>query len=176
MAPRDSSAFIQGTAQEGRAWARLGAQAETQDALARVERLVSPLPMPDEPEHHYKYDPAKAESYLATTLSWVGDPAAEEIIRDVVVRLEAGTDGGPPRPRRAALARLDLSVALVAAHKADEAAYITLDAVQSGLLVPTNFWRVTEVVDGIEEQGAPQAAEVRSAFQDIYSRGHRPLP
>ncbi|HEY6311802.1 MAG TPA: hypothetical protein VIY52_13495 [Streptosporangiaceae bacterium] len=47
IAPRDGSAFIQATVQEGRAWARLGAAAETRTALARVEKLVSPLPIPD---------------------------------------------------------------------------------------------------------------------------------
>src|SRR6266568_4743621 len=45
-APRGSSVLIQATAQEGRAWARLGAARETYDALARVEALVSPLPCP----------------------------------------------------------------------------------------------------------------------------------
>jgi len=69
VAPREGSAFIQATAQEGRAWARLGAAAETRAALARVEKLVSPLPMPDRPEHHYRYDPAKSQAYTATTLS-----------------------------------------------------------------------------------------------------------
>jgi tetratricopeptide (TPR) repeat protein len=76
-APRGGSAVIQATAQEGRAWARLGAAPETRDALARTEALVSPLPMPDQPEHHYRYDPAKSDAYMATTLSWLGDPAAE---------------------------------------------------------------------------------------------------
>lgn len=49
-APRGSSAHIQATAQEGRAWARMGAAAETRDALRRTARLVSPLAAPDRPE------------------------------------------------------------------------------------------------------------------------------
>jgi hypothetical protein len=57
--------------------------------------------MPDRPEHHYRYDPAKAEAYTATTLAWVGDPAAERFARHVLARLESPTDG-PPRYRRAA--------------------------------------------------------------------------
>ncbi len=48
-APRGSSALIQATAQEGRAHARLGDQAGTRDALARVEALASPLPSPTSP-------------------------------------------------------------------------------------------------------------------------------
>jgi hypothetical protein len=44
IAPKSGSAFIQATAQEGRAWARLGAAPQTRAALGRVEALVSPLP------------------------------------------------------------------------------------------------------------------------------------
>ncbi|MCW2929815.1 MAG: endonuclease, partial [Actinomycetia bacterium] len=98
-APRDSSAYIQSTAQEGRAWARLGDAARTRDALARVEALASPLPVPDRPEHHYRYDPAKAEAYVVTTLAWIGDPAAEQCARDVLARFESPA---APRHRRAA--------------------------------------------------------------------------
>jgi len=96
-APRGGSAVIQATAQEGRAWARLGAVPATRDALARTEALVSPLPQPDQPEHHYRYDPAKSDAYVATTLSWLGDPAAERYARQVLARVETTLDG-PPRP------------------------------------------------------------------------------
>jgi len=72
IAPKSGSAFIQATAQEGRAWARLGDARQTRATLSRVEALVSPLPVPDRPEHHYRYDPPKAQFYVATTLSWLG--------------------------------------------------------------------------------------------------------
>jgi hypothetical protein len=137
VAPGSGSAFIQATAQEGRAWARLSAAPETRAALGRVEALVSPLPMPDRPEHHYRYDPAKSEAYTATTLAWLGDPAAEGYTRHVLARLESSADG-PPRPRRAASARLDLSLALIAGGHDDEAAGTALEAVTSGRLVPSN--------------------------------------
>lgn len=74
LAPAGSSALIQATAQEGRAWARLGDTRATTQAVSRVNRMASPLATPDRPEHHYRYDPAKATSYTATTLSWAGDP------------------------------------------------------------------------------------------------------
>lgn len=174
VAPRDGSAFIQATAQEGRAWARLGARRETRDAVSRLETLVSPLPLPDRPEHHYRYDPAKSEAYVATTLSWVGDPAAEDFAREVLARLEHGADGGSPRPRRAALARIDLSLALLAASKPDEAVGTALTGITSGLLVPSNYWRAQEVVAAIGERGIPEAAELRDAFGDTYSDGITP--
>jgi hypothetical protein len=170
-APRGSSAQIQATAQEGRALARLGAagRAGAYEALTRVEALVSPLPMPDLPEHHYRYDPAKSEAYAATTLSWLGDPAGEGVSRLVLERLESSV-GGPPRPRRAASARIDLSLALLISGKPDEAAGVAIQAVTSGRLVPSTYWRAREVVESVEAAGTAQAAELGQAYDEFCSR------
>lgn len=173
VAPRDGSAFIQATAQEGRAWARLGASVETRAALAAVEKLVSPLPMPDRPEHHYRYDPAKSQAYTATTLSWLGDPAAEPYARQVLHRLESATDG-PSRPRRAASARLDLSLALIAAGRHDEAADTALQAVSSGRLVPSTYWRAREVINAVAERGVPEARELSAAYREVCNDSEPP--
>ncbi len=173
LAPHKGSAYIQATAQEGRAWARLGAAPETRAALARVETLVSPLPMPDRPEHHYRYDPAKSEAYMATTLAWLGDPAAESYARHVLARLESTIDG-PPRPRRAASARLDLSLALIAAGQHDEAAGTALEAITSGRIVPSNYWRAREVIHAVAERGVPEARELAEAYREACGDGGRP--
>ncbi|MBU3060299.1 helix-turn-helix domain-containing protein [Nocardia sp. NEAU-G5] len=165
IAPTGSSAFIQATAQEGRAMARLGDRTGTYSALRRVARLVSGLGLPDRPEHHFRYDPAKSDAYVATTLSWLGDPGAESYARHVLADLESAKT---TRPRRIASANLDLGLALVAAGKPDEAADAALTAVTSGRLVPSNFWRVSEVVTGIEDRDSADAAVVRDAFRDIY--------
>lgn len=171
IAPRGSSAYLQATAQEGRAWARLSARRQTRAALDRVDRLASSLPMPERSEHHYRYDPGKAEVYAATTLSWLGDPAAEPYIRRVLARVESSVDG-PRRPRRAAVARLDLSWALLAVDKAEEAAQLTLTALMSGVLVPSNRWRAAEVIAALEGRGVPEAVPLREAWREL----HEPLP
>jgi len=164
-APRGGSAVIQATAQEGRAFARLGAASETRDALARTEALVAPLPQPDQPEHHYRYDPAKSDAYVATTLSWLGDPAAERYARAVLARVETTLDG-PPRPRRAATARLDLALALTATGRPDEAAATAMDAVTSGLLVPSSYWRAEEVITAVDADGIAEVAQLRDAYRE----------
>jgi tetratricopeptide (TPR) repeat protein len=161
VAPRDGSAIVQATAQEGRAWARLGDRKQTRVALERVNRLVAVRSAPDQPEHHYRYDPAKAMSYAATTLSWAGDPAAEPLAREVIADLEADAT----RPRRAASARLDLGLALLAANKPDEAAATAITALASGRIVPSNWWRATEVVSGVTRSGIPEAADLRDAYE-----------
>jgi tetratricopeptide (TPR) repeat protein len=168
IAPRGSSAFIQATAQEGRAWARMGRRIETRDILDRIDRLVCSLPVPERPEHHYRYDPNKAISYTATTLAWVGDPAAEEYARAAIAKLESADDG-VARPRRIASARLDLGLALLAAGKPDEAGAAALAAVESGRVVPSNWWRASEVLAGVAQAGIREAVELRDAYH-----AHRP--
>jgi transcriptional regulator with XRE-family HTH domain len=176
-APSGSSAAIQATAQEGRVLARLGdsARPDAYAALSRVEALVSPLPMPSQPEHHYRYDPAKSEAYTATTLSWLGDPAGERAARLVLERLESSI-AGPPRPRRAASARIDLSLALLAAGKLDEAAGVALQAITSGRLVPSNYWRAREVVQAVTQAGPAEAAQLADAYRQYCAPGRRELP
>lgn len=165
-APQYGSAFIQATAQEGRAWARLGERRDARGALHRVERLAAPLAIPEQPEHHYRYDPAKQVAYTATTLSWLADPAAEGQARQVLGRLETGQDGGY-RPRRTATARLDLALALVALGDLDEAAGQALVALRSGYIVPSSAWRAAEILTAVEAAGLSEAETLREAFEDI---------
>lgn len=167
IAPADGSAIIQATAQEGRAWARLGDATATRGALYRVETMAEHRPIPEHPEHHHQYDPAKAHSYAATTLAWAGDPGAEQVARDVIVELEA--EGA--RPRRIASARLHLGLALLAGEKprAEEAAAEARTAIRSGRIVPSNWWRVDELVHGVAKSGAPEG-------RDLYEEANAARP
>jgi hypothetical protein len=86
---------------------------------------------------------------------WLGDRDAESYARHVLVRLESAIDG-PPRPRQAASARLDLSLALIAADRHDEAAGTALEAITSGRLVPSNYWRAREIIHAVADRGVPR--------------------
>jgi len=163
-APAASSARIQATAQEGRAWARLGDGPAARAALATVERLVSPLPPPERPEHHYVYDPPKARVYVATTLAWLGDHAAEPAARDILAALE-DHGSSPPRLRRIALARLDLGLALTRSAKLDEAASSALTAVASGRLAPVDRPRVREIIAAVGSRDIPEGRDLAVAYR-----------
>jgi tetratricopeptide (TPR) repeat protein len=162
VAPRGSSAHIQATAQEGRAWARMAERRRTREVLDRVHRLVDPLSVPDRPEHHYRYDPGKAAAYTATTLAWAGDPAAVGVARAVLADLESAASS---RPRRVASARLDLGLALLASDQVDEAIAVGEAAILSGRIAPSNWWRATELLVGIERTGIRAAPELRDAYE-----------
>lgn len=171
VAPKGSSARIQATAQEARAWARMGEVGATRRVLDRVERLTANLPVPERAEHHYRYDPAKAAAYTATTLAWAGDPGAEQVARAVLADLDPHGTGGA-RPRRSASARLDLGLALVAAGQPDEAVALGVQAVASGRVVPSNWWRAAELLTKVEQSGAPEAATLRDLCVE-YAPGRR---
>lgn len=166
FAPKGSSIAIQSAAQEGRACARLGDARETYKSINRVAALVSPLPKPDQPEHHYRYDPNKAVAYVATTLAWLGDSAAEPYAREVIARLSAAELNGK-WPRRVAAAQLDLGLALLAAAKFDEACAAAQSAITSGRVVPSNHWRALEVVRAVETRGLPEAKDLRDAYETL---------
>jgi DNA-binding XRE family transcriptional regulator len=164
LAPRGTSAAIQATAQEGRAWARLGKAKETYDALNRVERFVSRMAKPETPEHHYLYDPDKAEAYVATTLAWLGDVASEYHARHVVATLTQEAEAGR-WPRRLASANIDLALALLLIDHLDEACAVAQASMLSGRLVASNHWRALEVVRTVEARGLPEALDLREAYE-----------
>jgi hypothetical protein len=62
---------------------------------------------------------------------------------------------------------LDLSLALLAADRPDEAAHETLTAVTSGVLVPSNYWRAREVITAVEAARVPEVAELREAYREV---------
>ena len=75
-------------------------------------------------------------------------------------------DGGT-RPRRTAAARLDLALALASTGRPDEAAGQAFQALASGRIVPSNAWRVAEIVRAVEGSGLSEAAELREAYESL---------
>ena len=133
-------------------------------ARDRAGILVAPLTRPERPEHHYRYDPDKFTAYTATTLAWVGDPAAEGYAREIIARLKAA-DVNERWPRRLASANLDLALTLLATDRPDEACSAAQEAIASGRVVPSNHWRALEVVRAAEQRKLPEARELRDAYE-----------
>ena len=51
------------------------------------------------------------------------------------------------------------------------AAGTALDAVLSGRLVPSNYWRAREVIHGIAERGVPEARNLNEAYRELCASG-----
>lgn len=166
LAPSGSSVAIQATAQEGRARARLDETKETYSAIERVQGMSASLTPRKGVEHHYQYDPGKSLAYTATTLAWVGDPAAESYAREVIAKLSPSTDIHK-WPRRVASANIDLALALLGVDRLDEACSAAQQAILSGRIVPSNHWRALEVVNAVETRQLPEASDLREAYQGL---------
>lgn len=90
--------------------------------------------------------------------------------RSALADLDPRGDGGE-RPRRSASARLDLAMALSAADQPDEASVAAAaDAVRSGRVVSSNWWRAREVLRRVEHTGTAEVA----AFREVYE-AYRPV-
>jgi hypothetical protein len=85
-------------------------------------------------------------------------------------------DGGPRRPRRVELARLDLALALTVSGELDEAAGMVQAAVTSGRLVPSNSWHAEEVIMAINERDVAAVGDLREAFDEFCAPARRALP
>lgn len=166
LAPAGSSAEIQAKAQEGRARARLGDSKETYSAIERVQEMSATLTPKKGTEHHYQYDPGKSLAYTATTLAWVGDPAAEGFAREVIAKLAPSNDV-EKWPRRVASANIDLALILLNGERLDEACNAAQRAILSGRVVPSNHWRALEVVNSVEARQLPEASDLRDAYQGL---------
>ncbi|MFD8480349.1 helix-turn-helix transcriptional regulator [Kitasatospora sp. NPDC059673] len=166
LAPAGSSIEIQSLAQQGRAFARLGYSTETHAAIDRVQELSAALGIPNRPEHHFQYDPAKSLAYAATTLAWLGDPAAEAYAREVISRLSPSEDVSK-WPRRVASANIDLALSLVATNRLDEACDSAQRAMLSGRVAPSNHWRALEVVKAVEVRKISDARDLREVYEGM---------
>ncbi len=64
-------------------------------------------------------------------------------------------------------ANLDLALALLVTNRLDEACDAALEAILSGRVVPSNHWRVLEIVKAVEARDVPEATDLREAYQRL---------
>ncbi|MFI6636305.1 hypothetical protein ACIBI7_46115 [Nonomuraea fuscirosea] len=105
-----SSAMVQLTLQEARGLARIGDRREADRALTRGAEVLSTLPMPEHPDHHFVFDHAKWVFYAATCYTWLSDDdRAEEHARETI-QMHMRSDGTSNAPMRVADAHIDLGI------------------------------------------------------------------
>jgi transcriptional regulator with XRE-family HTH domain len=157
LAPKGSPAAAQLAMQAARASARLGNGAQVRAALRRAEIALERQSADRPPDHHFYFDGDKYELYTGTTLSWLGDPAAEEISRQAAAHYQDGA-----RRRRLTTAYLDLGLVLARLRRPDEAAHFGVLALGTNHLVPSNAWRADELVAAVSAyRGVPEVEELR---------------
>lgn len=161
LAPARSSAAVQLAAQSARAAARLGDGPGVRAGLARAAAGIDRQIVDRAADNHFRFDARKLEGYTATALAWAGDPAGEDIAREVADHYAAGP------PRRLATARIDLGLILAGDGRPDEAAALGLLAAGSGRLVPSNRWRIAELDAALaDRRDVPEVAELHDRLRD----------
>jgi transcriptional regulator with XRE-family HTH domain len=134
FAPEGTSVAAALHMQEGRAWARLGDKRAAEEALGRGLAAIERLPVPEHPEHHFVFDPAKFAYYASTAYAWLGMSAqTERYARQVI-----GQNDDPRRanfwPGRVRGAYLDLALALAKEGRLDEASELGVQALDDCVL------------------------------------------
>jgi hypothetical protein len=68
-----TSAGVQLAVQEAKGWSRLGDARRAEEAMRTAGTVLSRLPRPEHPEHHFVFDASKLSFYAATCYTWLGD-------------------------------------------------------------------------------------------------------
>jgi tetratricopeptide (TPR) repeat protein len=134
-----TSAGVQLTVQEAKAWARLGNRRGAEEAMRQGGTTLARLPAPAHPEHQFVFDPSKLSFYAATCYTWLGETErAEEHAREVIAQ-STGPGGIIRWPTRLAVARLDLGLIAEQRGQPDQAAQLGIAALHSGRVVDSTL-------------------------------------
>jgi hypothetical protein len=108
---------IQLSAQEAKAWARIGDRRQTEVALDKGRRLLEAMPYPDNLDHHFVVDPTKFDFYAMDCYRHLAEDRLAGTLANEVIQASTDFDGTERAPMRLAEARITLGV--VAARQGD---------------------------------------------------------
>jgi tetratricopeptide (TPR) repeat protein len=111
------SVGIQLHLQEAKGYARMGDSREAHRALKDASVILSKLPPPEHPDHHFVFDHSKWMHYAATIYTWLGDDQRAKEHAVEVIDEHLRPDGSTRAPMRTAEARL--SLATISAREGD---------------------------------------------------------
>ena len=111
------SVAIQLSAQEAKAWVRIGDRRATEVALDKGRRLLEAIPYPDNLDHHFVFDPTKFDFYSMDCYRHLAEDRLAETLANDVIHASTDFDGTERAPMRLAEARITPGV--VAARQGD---------------------------------------------------------
>jgi len=111
------SVGVQLNLQKAKGYARLADSRETHHALDDAAAILTKLPPPEHPDHHFVFDHSKWMHYAATIYAWLGEDRTAKEHATEVISTHLRPDGTSRAPMRTAEARL--SLATVSAREGD---------------------------------------------------------
>jgi hypothetical protein len=145
--------------QEAKGWSRLGDARRAEEAMRTAGTVLSRLPRPEHPEHHFVFDASKLSFYAATCYTWLGDGehAREHAAQVISQCLEV--PGQVRWPVRLAETRVDLGLVAAGEGRIDEACELGCQALASQRKSGSTLGRVAEL-DALLMRGHPGVGEV----------------
>ncbi|HEV2377001.1 MAG TPA: hypothetical protein VGS19_33165 [Streptosporangiaceae bacterium] len=111
------SVGVQLNLQKAKGYARLADSRETHRAMDDAAAILTKLPPPEHPDHHFVFDHSKWMHYAATIYTWLGEDRTATEHATEVISTHLRPDGTSRAPMRTADARL--SLATVSAREGD---------------------------------------------------------
>ena len=115
------SAGVQLILQEAKGWSRLGDHQQATAALNRGAEMLSRMPVPAHPEHHFVFDHTKWLFYASSCYVWLGDNGRAEEHAAEVIGQHSRPDGTSNAPMRTAQARMNLAIVAARRGQLDQA-------------------------------------------------------
>lgn len=106
-----SGVSVQLSAQQAKAWARMGDRRQMELALDRGRSILDVMPEPEDTDHHFVVDPSKFDFYAMDCYRIVGEDRLATMYADEVIRNSTNLDGTLRKPMRVAEAEITLGVA-----------------------------------------------------------------
>jgi tetratricopeptide (TPR) repeat protein len=161
-----ASAGVQLAVQEAKGWSRLGDARRAEEAMRTAGTVLSRLPRPEHPEHHFVFDASKLSFYAATCYTWLGDGehAREHATQVISQCLEV--PGQVRWPVRLAETRVDLGLVAAGEGRIDEACELGRQALASQRKSGSTLGRVTEL-DALLMRGHPGVGEVVDLHEQL---------
>ena len=154
-----TSAGVQLAVQEAKGWSRLGDAKRADEALRTAGTVLSRLPRPEHPEHHFVFDASKLSFYAATCYTWLGDGQHARDQAEQVIHQCLEIPGQVRWPIRLAETRVDLGLVAAGEGEIDEACELGRQALASERKSGSTLGRVAEL-DAVLMRGHPDVAEV----------------
>ena len=92
---------IQLSAQEAKAWVRIGDRRQAEVALDKGRRLLEAMPYPDNLDHHFVVDPTKFDFYMMDCYRHLSEDRLAETLASEVIQASTDFDGNRTRPHAA---------------------------------------------------------------------------
>ena len=155
----NTSAGVQLAVQQAKGWSRLGDAARADKSLRTAGTVLSRLPRPEHPEHHFVFDASKLSFYAATCYTWLGDRDHAREQAEQVIRQCLEVPGQVRWPIRLAETRVDLGLVAAREGEIDEACELGRLALASERKSGSTLGRVAEL-DAVLMREHPHVGEV----------------